>query len=168
MLCPLSNVALTKCYSFLRIFFLELFAVSTSLHSLPCCSAIEHSYIDLHVCTRTRTHHRHLTTGHHRTLLIQTMNMVSLVYTDIVLSTRHKWNVLCHFTLQIFVAFFFVHTHPHTHTHSLTGVYLVKQVLRSKHRIRLLDYELNNLHKLKLRLAKEWRSITEKAEVDVR
>lgn len=49
-----------------------------------------------------------------------------------------------------------------------SGVYLVKQVLRSKHRIRLLDYELNNLHKLKLRLAKEWGAITEKAEDDVR
>lgn len=48
------------------------------------------------------------------------------------------------------------------------GVYLVKQVLRSKHRIRLLDYELNNLHKLKLRLAKDWKTITEKAEDDVR
>lgn len=50
----------------------------------------------------------------------------------------------------------------------VTGVYLVKQVLRSKHRIRLLDYELNSLHKLKLRLAKEWKDITEKAEDDIR
>ena len=48
------------------------------------------------------------------------------------------------------------------------GVYLVKQVLRSKHRIRLLDYELKNLHKLKLRLAKEWKTITEKADDDVK
>ncbi len=50
----------------------------------------------------------------------------------------------------------------------LSGVYLVKQVLRSKHRIRLLDYELNNLHKLKLRLAKEWKAITGRAEDDVK
>lgn len=48
------------------------------------------------------------------------------------------------------------------------GVYLVKQVLRSKHRIRLLNYELNNLHKLKLRLAKQWKLVTEKADEDVR
>lgn len=48
------------------------------------------------------------------------------------------------------------------------GVYLVKQVLRSKHRIRLYDYEMNNLHKLKLRLAKDWKSIANKAEMDVK
>ncbi|XP_064406402.1 regulator of G-protein signaling 7-like [Halichondria panicea] len=48
------------------------------------------------------------------------------------------------------------------------GVYLVKQVLRSKHRIRLYDYEMNNLHKLKLRLAKDWRGIANKAEMDVK
>lgn len=47
-------------------------------------------------------------------------------------------------------------------------MYLVKQVLRSKHRIRLLDYELKELHKLKLRLAKEWKTITEKADEDVK
>lgn len=56
---------------------------------------------------------------------------------------------------------------PPTSDHEY-ALYLVKQVLRSKHRIRLLDYELNNLHKLKLRLAKEWKGITEKADVDVR
>ncbi len=50
----------------------------------------------------------------------------------------------------------------------LAGVYLVKQVLRSKHRIRLYDYEMNNLHKLKLRLAKDWRGIANKAEMDVK
>ena len=44
----------------------------------------------------------------------------------------------------------------------------MKQVLRSKHRIRLLDYELNNLHKLKLRLAKDWKSIASKADMDVK
>ena len=50
----------------------------------------------------------------------------------------------------------------------IAGVYLVKQVLRSKHRIRLMDYELNSLHKLKLRLAKEWIAITERAEDDIK
>ncbi len=44
----------------------------------------------------------------------------------------------------------------------------MKQVLRSKHRIRLYDYEMNNLHKLKLRLAKDWRGIANKAEMDVK
>ena len=48
------------------------------------------------------------------------------------------------------------------------AVYLVKQVLWSKHRIRLHDYELNNLHKVKLRLAKDWKAITNKAEMDVK
>jgi len=44
----------------------------------------------------------------------------------------------------------------------------VKQVLRSKDRINLLDYELKNLHKLKLRLAREWRTISGKAEENVK
>ena len=44
----------------------------------------------------------------------------------------------------------------------------MKQVLRSKDRINLLDYELKNLHKLKLRLAREWRAISSKAEENVK
>ncbi len=44
----------------------------------------------------------------------------------------------------------------------------MKQVLRSKDRINLLDYELKNLHKLKLRLAREWRTISAKAEENVK
>lgn len=48
------------------------------------------------------------------------------------------------------------------------GVYLVKQVLKSKHKIRLMDYELTSLHKLKPKLANVWRKVTEKAEEAVK
>jgi regulator of G-protein signaling len=48
------------------------------------------------------------------------------------------------------------------------GVYLVKQVLRSKNKIRLLDYELTNLHKMKPKLANVWRDVTDKAEEAVK
>lgn len=48
------------------------------------------------------------------------------------------------------------------------GVYLVKQVLKSKHKIRLLDYELTSLHKLKPKLSHVWKDVTEKAEEAVK
>ena len=55
----------------------------------------------------------------------------------------------------------------YTHTTSL-GVFIAKQILHSRRRIHLLDYELAHLHKLKIQLAGEWKSIMEKADMDVK
>lgn len=48
------------------------------------------------------------------------------------------------------------------------AVFMVKQVLRSKHRIRLLPYELENITKIKHKLGQDWKQVTEKAEVDLK
>ncbi|KAL5473124.1 hypothetical protein EMCRGX_G027570 [Ephydatia muelleri] len=55
-----------------------------------------------------------------------------------------------------------------TNTEFDYAVYMVKQVLRSKHRIRLLPYELENITKIKHKLGQDWKQVTEKAELDLK